>query len=177
MKMKRAEKEALVTGLKDRITQSSTVYLTDFTGLSVKNMTDLRRRFRSAGIEFLVAKNTLALRALHEVSIDSLDDVLAGPTGFVFAGAEPVGAAKVLADFRKETQNKPAVKAGLVDGKRVTPEEVQQLAKLPTREELLSQAAGAFQGPLQGFVGVLSGMLNQFVGALEALRAQRADAS
>jgi large subunit ribosomal protein L10 len=172
MKMKRAEKEALVTGLKDRITQSSTVYLTDFTGLSVKNMTDLRRRFRSAGIEFLVAKNTLALRALHEVSIDSLDDVLAGPTGFVFAGAEPVGAAKVLADFRKETQNKPAVKAGLVDGKRVTPEEVQQLAKLPTREELLSQAAGAFQGPLQGFVGVLSGMLNQFVGALEALRAQ-----
>jgi large subunit ribosomal protein L10 len=110
--MKRAEKEALVTGLKDRITQSSTVYLTDFTGLSVKNMTDLRRRFRSAGIEFLVAKNTLALRALHEVSIDSLDDVLAGPTGFVFAGAEPVGAAKVLEDFRKETQNKPAVKAG-----------------------------------------------------------------
>jgi len=177
MKMKRAEKEALVTGLKDRITQSSTVYLTDFTGLSVKNMTDLRRRFRSAGIEFLVAKNTLALRALHEASIDSLDDVLAGPTGFVFAGAEPVGAAKVLADFRKETQNKPAVKAGLMDGKRVTPEEVQQLAKLPTREELLSQAAGAFQGPLQGFVGVLSGMLNQFVGALEALRAQRADAS
>jgi len=177
MKMQRAEKEALVTGLRDRITQSSTVYLTDFTGLSVKNMTDLRRRFRSAGIEFLVAKNTLALRALHEASIDSLDDVLAGPTGFVFAGAEPVGAAKVLADFRKETQNKPAVKAGLMDGKRVTPEEVQQLAKLPTREELLSQAAGAFQGPLQGFVGVLSGMLNQFVGALEALRAQRADAS
>jgi large subunit ribosomal protein L10 len=167
--MKRAEKEALVTGLKDRITQSSTVYLTDFTGLSVKNMTDLRRRFRSAGIEFLVAKNTLALRALHEASIDSLDDVLAGPTGFVFAGAEPVGAAKVLADFRKETKNKPAVKAGLMDGKRVTPEEVQQLAKLPTREELLSQAAGAFQGPLQGFVGVLSGMLNQFVGALEGL--------
>ncbi len=177
MKMKRAEKEALVTGLKDRITQSSTVYLTDFTGLSVKNMTDLRRRFRSAGIEFLVAKNTLALRALHEASIDSLDDVLAGPTGFVFAGAEPVGAAKVLADFRKETQNKPVVKAGLMDGKRVTEADVQQLAKLPTREELLSQAAGAFQGPLQGFVGVLSGMLNQFVGALEALRAQRADAS
>jgi large subunit ribosomal protein L10 len=177
MKMKREQKNALVTGLKDRITGSSTVYLADFTGLSVKNMTDLRRRFRRAGVDFLVAKNTLAMRALHEASIDSLDDVLAGPTAFVFAGAEPVGAAKVLADFRKETENKPTVKAGLVDGKRVTPEEVQQLAKLPTREELLGQAAGAFQGPLQGFVGVLSGMLNQFVGALEALRAQRADAS
>ncbi len=177
MKLRKAQKDELVSGLKNRLTESSTVYLADFTGLSVKNMTDLRRRFRSAGVEFLVAKNTLALRALHEASIDTLDDVLAGPTAFVFAGTEPVVAAKVLEDFRKETENKPAVKAGLVDGKRVTPEEVQQLAKLPTRDELLSQAAGAFQGPLQGFVGVLSGMLNQFVGALEALRTKRADAS
>ena len=91
MKMQRAEKEALVTGLKDRITQSSTVYLTDFTGLSVKNMTDLRRRFRSAGIEFLVAKNTLALRALHEASIDSLDDVLAEGDAAADAADFPAG--------------------------------------------------------------------------------------
>ena len=177
MKLKREQKNELVSGLKNRITESPTMYLADFTGLSVKNMTDLRRRFRNAGVDFLVAKNTLALRALHEASIDTFDDVLAGPTAFVFAGNEAVGAAKVLEDFRKETENKPTVKAGLVDGKRVTPEEVRQLAKLPTREELLGQAAGAFQGPLQGFVGVLSGMLNQFVGALEALRTKRADAS
>jgi large subunit ribosomal protein L10 len=174
MKMKREQKDVLVSGLQQRLVQSSTIYLTDFTGLSVKDMTDLRRRFRQAGVDFLVAKNTLALRALHAASIDSLDDVLAGPTGFVFAGSEPVGAAKVLADFRKDTEHKPAIKAGLVDGKRVTPEEVHQLAKLPTREELLSHAAGAFQGPLQGFVGALSGLLHQFVGALEGLRAQRA---
>jgi large subunit ribosomal protein L10 len=177
MKLKKEQKNELVSRLKNRITESPTMYLADFTGLSVKNMTDLRRRFRSAGVDFLVAKNTLALRALHEASIDTFDDVLAGPTAFVFAGTEPVGAAKVLADFRKATEDKPTIKAGLVDGKRVTPEEVQQLAKLGTRDELLSQAAGAFQGPLQGFVGVLSGMLNQFVGALEALRTQRADAS
>ncbi len=175
MKLKREEKDAVVTALKDRFTQSSTVYLTDFTGLSVKNMTDLRRRFRDAGVEYLVAKNTLAIRALREASIDTLDDVLAGPTAFVFAGDEPVGAAKVLADFQKEANNRPAIKAGLVDGKRVTPEEVHKLAALPTRDELLSQAAGALQGPLQGFVGVLSGVLNQFVGALEALRVQRAE--
>lgn len=177
MKMKREQKDALVSGLKERFTQSSTIYVTDFTGLSVKHMTDLRRRFRRAGADFLVAKNTLAIRALREASIDAFDDVLEGPTAFVFAGSEPVGAAKVIADFRRETDNKPTVKAGLVDGKRVTPEEVHQLSKLPTREELLAQAAGALQGPLQGFVGVLSGLLSQFVGALEALRAQRADAS
>ena len=79
MKLGKEQKNELVRGLKTRITESPTVYLADFTGLSVKHMTDLRRRFRSAGVDFLVAKNTLALRALHEASIDTLDDVLAGP--------------------------------------------------------------------------------------------------
>ncbi len=83
MKMKREQKDALVSGLKERLTQSSTIYLTDFTGLSVKHMTDVRRRFRRAGVDFLVAKNTLAIRALREVSIDAFDDVLDGPTAFV----------------------------------------------------------------------------------------------
>ena len=95
----------------------------------------------------------------------------------MFFGSEPVGAAKVLADFRKELDNKPAIKAGFVDGQRITPDEIQRLAALPTRDELMGQVAGALQAPLQGFVGALGGLLNQFVGALEALRADRADAS
>ena len=177
MKMTREKKNDFVSGFKNRLATSSNVYVTDFTGLTVKNMTDLRRRFQDEGVEYVVVKNTLALRALHEVSIDSLDDVLAGPTGFVFYGAEPVLAARVLADFRKEIGDKPVVKAGLMDGERVTPAEIQRLASLPTRAELMSQAAGALQGPLQGFVGVLSGLLNQFVGVVEAFRVQRADAS
>ena len=177
MKMKRDQKNELVRGLKDRLTQSSNVYLTDFTGLSVKHITDLRRRFREEGVEYVVVKNTLALRALHEASIDTLDDVLAGPTGFVFAGPEPLGAAKVLANFQKQAADKPTIKAGIVDGERVTPDEVQRLASLPTYDQLLGQAAGAFQAPLQALVGAMGGLLNQFVGALEALRAQRADAS
>ncbi len=111
MKMPRGKKNEFIDGFKERLAQSSNVYVTDFTGLSVKHMTDLRRRFHDEGAEYLVVKNTLALRALHEVSIDSLDDVLAGPTGFVFFGTEPVGAAKVLADFRKDLANKPAFKS------------------------------------------------------------------
>ena len=177
MRMTREKKDDFVRGFKDRLTSSSNVYVTDFTGLTVNNMTDLRRRFQDEGVEYIVVKNTLALRALHEASIDSLDDVLAGPTGFVFYGAEPVVAARVLADFRREVGDKPVVKAGLMDGERVTPAEIHRLASLPTRAELMSQAAGALQGPLQGFVGVLSGLLNQFVGVVEALRAQRLDAS
>ncbi len=177
MKMTRAKKDEFVSVFKDRLAESSNIYLTDFTGLSVKHMTDLRSRFRKEGVEFVVVKNSLAIRALHESSIDSLDDVLAGPTGFVFFGPEPVGAAKVLADFRNEVKDKPVIKAGLVDGKRVTPDEIRRLAALPTRDELMSQAVGALQAPLQGFVGALSGVLDQFVGVLEALRTQRADAS
>ena len=177
MKLTRGKKNEFVSGFKDRLARSSNMYLTDFTGLSVNDMTDLRRRFRKQGVEYVVVKNTLAIRALHDVSIDSLDDVLEGPTGFVFLGPEPVGAAKVLADFRKEVDDKPAIKAGLVDGKRVTPDEIMRLAALPTRAELMGQAAGALQAPLQGFVAALGGLLNQFVGALEALRVQRADAS
>ncbi len=177
MKMPRGKKNEFIDEFKERLAQSSNVYVTDFTGLSVKHMTDLRRRFHDEGAEYVVVKNTLAVRALHEASIDSLDDVFAGPTGFVFFGSEPVGAAKVLADFRKNLANKPAIKAGLMDGQRVTPDEIQHLATLPTRAELLAQAAGAMQAPLQGFVGALDALFNQFVGALEALRAQRADAS
>lgn len=173
--MNKTEKTDAVTGLKNRLAGSANLYVTDFSGLTVKRITDLRRRFRAQGAEYLVVKNTLALRALHESSIEDLDDVLNGPTAFVFAGDEPVGAAKILADFQKEAEDKPAIKAGLVDGKRVGSDEVTRLAKLPTRDELLSQAAGALQSPLSSLVGSLSGLLNQFVGALEALRAQRAE--
>jgi large subunit ribosomal protein L10 len=149
--------------------------LTDFTGLRVKQVTDFRRRVRAAGLEYVVVKNTLAQRALAEASVVGLDDQLAGPTGFVFA-ADPVAAAKVIAEFQKDA-DAFRVKVGLVDGRTVSPQEVQRLARLPSRVELLSQLAGGFQAPLQGFVGALNGLLYQWVGALEALRQQRAGAA
>jgi large subunit ribosomal protein L10 len=105
-----------------------------------------------------------------------LDDVLHGPTGLVFVAADPVATAKILADFQKEFE-RPAVKAGLVDGRRVTADEVKRLASLPSREQLLGQLAGAFQAPLAGFVGALNGLLYQMAGALEALKTQREGAA
>jgi len=91
----------------------------------------------------------------------------------VLAGADPVAAAKVLADFAKEFE-KPAIKAGLVDGKAVTAEQVKRLASLPSRIELLAQLGGTLQAPMAGFVGALNGLLMNVVGALEALRTKRA---
>jgi large subunit ribosomal protein L10 len=168
----KAQKQEVVTALAARLRRSSTFYVTDFTGLDVAQLTQLRRRLRKAGTEFVVVKNTLVRRALGDAQVPGLEDHLAGPTGLVLAGADPVAAAKVLTEFAKEFE-KPAIKVGLVDGKAVTPEQVKRLAGLPTRNELLAQLGGALQAPMADFVGALNGLLMMMVGALEALRDQR----
>ncbi len=169
----KAQKQEQVTALATRLARSPTVYVTDFTGLNVARITDLRRRLRKAGVDYVVVKNTLARRALKDVAVPGLESHLEGPTALVLAGADPLAAAKVLADFVRE-HDKPAIKIGLVDGKTVTPEQVKRLAALPARPELLAQLGGAFQAPLAGFVGALQGLLQTMVGVFEALRAQRA---
>lgn len=172
--MNRTEKATVVTDVRERLARLPNVYLTDFTGLRVQQMTELRRRLRAAGLEYVVVKNTLAERAFGEAAMQGLE-TLTGPTGFVFA-ADPIAAAKILADFQKEAETF-AVKAGLVEGRAVTGDEVRRLARLPSRAELLGQLAGGFQAPLQGLLGAMNGLVYQWVGALEALRTQRADAA
>ena len=171
--MKRTEKEQLVTELKDKIKDAKALYYTDFTGLNVKRMTELRRRFRRAGIEYVVIKNTLALRAVNESGLTG--ERLRGPTGVVI-GHDPVAAAKVLADFARENEQRPGVKGGLLDGKALDTAQVKALATLPSREQMLAQLAGGLQSPLAAFAGALSGLLYMFVGALESLRVQRESA-
>ncbi|HEY6808631.1 MAG TPA: 50S ribosomal protein L10 [Gemmatimonadales bacterium] len=168
----KAQKQESVASLAAKLRRSPALYVTDFSGLNVARLTDLRRRLRAAGVEYVVVKNTLALRAFGEAQVTGLDDHLAGPTGLVFAGADPVAAAKVLAEFVKEFE-KPSVRVGLVDGKAVSPEQVKRLAALPSKAELLAQLGGALQAPLAGFVGALNGLLMNMVGALEALKAKR----
>jgi large subunit ribosomal protein L10 len=168
--MKRMEKEQLVTELSDKLKGAKALYYTDFTGLNVKRMTELRRRFRKAGVEYVVIKNTLAMRAVEESGLNS--ERLRGPTGVVI-GSDPVTAAKVLADFAKENEQRPAVKGGLLDGVAIDTAQVKRLATLPSREELLAQLAGGLQSPLAAFAGALNGVLYMFAGALEALRQQR----
>jgi large subunit ribosomal protein L10 len=170
--MSKTERQETVETLTAELRESPNLYVTDFSGLNVLRMTEFRRRLRAAGVRYIVVKNTLAQRALAANQVTVLDEHLAGPTGLVLAGRDPLAAAKVLTDFQKEFE-KPAIKIGLVDGKTVTPEQVKRLASLPSREQLLGQLAGALQAPLAQFAGVMNGMLYQMVGALEALRAQR----
>lgn len=170
--MNRTRKQEAVDQLSTRLKSAETLYLTDFTGIAVKPMTELRRRLKQAGGEYVVVKNTLALRALDATSLPGLERVLEGPTAFVFGGSDPIVAAKILTEFRKEHQVL-TIKAGVVEGRTVGPDVVERLAQLPPREQLMAQLGGALQAPLQGFAGALASFLYQFVGALEALRAQR----
>jgi large subunit ribosomal protein L10 len=157
----KTERQTQVEVLTDRLKGSPDIYVTDFSGLSVGKITELRRRLRAAGARYVVVKNTLAQRALAANQISVLDDHLAGPTGLVVAGSDSLAAAKVIGDFAREHQ-KPQVRIGLVDGKAVTPAYVKRLGELPSRDALLGQFAGA-----------LNGVLYQMVGALEALREKR----
>ena len=168
--MKRAEKEQLVSELKDKLEGAKSLYYTDFTGLNVKRMTELRRRLKRAGVEYVVIKNTLALRAVNESGL--VGERLKGPTGLVF-GADPVVAAKVLTDFAREFEQKPAVKGGMLDGKPVDAAQVKKLASLPSREQMLSELGAGLQSPMAAFVGALNGLLYMFAGALDALKSQR----
>jgi large subunit ribosomal protein L10 len=168
--MKRNEKEQLVTELTDKIKSASAVYYTDFTGLNVKRMTELRRRLRRAGVEYVVIKNTLALRAVNESGLAG--ERLRGPTGIVVS-KDAVAAAKVLSDFAKENDKKPEIKGGLLDGRAIKAAQVQQLASLPSREQLLAELGAGLMSPMAAFAGAMNGLLYMFAGALDALKTQR----
>jgi len=168
--MKRNEKEALVTELSDKLKNATSLYYTDFTGLNVKRMTELRRRLKKAGIEYVVIKNTLALRAVNESGL--VGETLKGPTGLV-VGKDPVSAARVLTEFAKEFEDKPSVKGGLLQGKKIDNAQLKRLASLPSREQMLADLGAGMQSPMAAFVGALNGLLYMFAGALDALKTQR----
>jgi large subunit ribosomal protein L10 len=168
--MNRTQKQELVDELRKKMEGASALYYTDFTGLNVKGMTELRRRLRKAGVHYVVIKNTLAVRAVNESGLTGTK--LRGPTGVVI-GKDPVAAAKVLTDFAKEFEQRPAVKGGLLDGRVLVPAQVKQLSAMPTRDRMLAELGAGLQSPLAAFVGALNGLLYMFVGALTALHAQR----
>jgi large subunit ribosomal protein L10 len=174
--MKVQEKQQIVTDLAGKLGAASAFYLTDFTGLSVKKITNLRARLRNAGVECIVVKNTLAERALDGLELPDIGRFFKGPTALVISTGDAVSAAKVLSDFAREHDNKPTVKAGIVERRAVGPEEVTRLAKLPPREQLLAELAGALSAPMAQLAFLLQARLYEFAGLLDALRTSREEA-
>jgi large subunit ribosomal protein L10 len=171
--MNKEQKNAFVDELGEKLSGASAFYLTDFTGMNVKQMTQFRRRLREQGVEYVVVKNTLALRALEALELPDVASFFTGPTGLVIGREDAVTAAKVLTDFAREFDNKPAIKVGLVERKAVGPEQVKQLAELPPREVLLAQLAGGLQAPMARLAGGMSQLMASLARAVDALRQQR----
>jgi large subunit ribosomal protein L10 len=174
--MLRPEKERVVSQLKDRLTQAKSLFLTDFTGLKVGEMTELRRDFRKRDVEYSVAKNSLVRLAIQNTDFESVSEYLQGPTGLVFGHEDSTAPAQVLFEFRKKTE-KPKVRVFWMEGKLFGEEELERLARLPSRKELLAQIVMGVEAPLANLVGTFQGMLRNLVGLIDALREAKSKAS
>jgi large subunit ribosomal protein L10 len=171
----RKEKEQSVGLLEGKFRRSQSVILADFHGLTVAEMSHLRKMARQAGVEFEVVKNTLAGLATRRVGIEGLDKLFVGPTGVAFGYEDPVAPAKVLARFGREKRDIP-FKGGYLPGKILTVAEVKSLAALPGRLELLGHVAGTLLGPIAGFQRVLAGNIRGLAIVLSRVAEKRAAA-
>ena len=166
--MKRTEKEAQVQMIKEKLSEAQAVILADYRGLTVEEMTELRKKLREAGVELRVVKNTLARLAAKEAKIDDLDSHLNGPIAMAFGIGDPVAPAKILHTFARTHKNLE-LKAGLLEKKILDRKGIEALAALPTRE-VLCQLAAAMVGPLRNLGFVLSAPIRDLVYVLEAVQ-------
>ncbi|MXX56086.1 MAG: 50S ribosomal protein L10 [Gemmatimonadetes bacterium] len=168
--MTREEKQAFVAEMRDRLSRTEAIFLTDFTGLNVQAMTSLRREVKKVDGEFLVVKNRLLRRAMAETEMPDVSSYLTGPTGVVFTDESVVGAARVVVDFAKENDDRPVFKVGVLETNVLEPEDIVRVSRLPSREELLSEIAGALGGPTSALVAALTGKTQEMAGLIDALR-------
>jgi large subunit ribosomal protein L10 len=165
--MKLEQKKQITDDISSRLGEATTIYLTDFTGLKVEQMGELRDRLRETGAEFRVVKNTLAVRAFGGTDLPDVKEHLSGPTGLVLAGEDPAAPAKVVRDFAKEHDSRPVVKIGIVDRRQVSPGEIELMADLPSRDELLGGIAGGLTASVGGIVGVLNAVIRDVMVLIE----------
>ncbi len=165
------EKEAAVADLRARFSESSSAFLVDFKGCSCADLTGLRNDLRPAGAEFAIVKNTLAKRAVAETDVAELDGQFIGPTAVIWSKTDPVMPAKLLTKFAKD-QETFVVKAGVVDGQVVNESEIDSLAKLPSKEELIAKLLALLNAPATRLLQTMNAPASELVRLLEAWRAE-----
>jgi large subunit ribosomal protein L10 len=171
--MARSDKVAAVAELADRFTNSAGVVLTEYRGLSVKALMQLRRSLGNDA-SYAVSKNTLTTIAAREAGLDAIQEQLVGPTAIAFINGDPVVVAKGLRDFAR-TNPQLVIKGGVLDGKFMSPDEVRRLAELESREVLLAKVAGALQGVLQQAVSLVAAPLSKSARLFAALEQAAGD--
>ena len=162
------QKKALVASLTDKLKNSCAGVIVNYKGINVSDDTKLRKELREAGVEYFVVKNTLLQRATKEAGLDGLEPVLEGTTAIAISKDDHVAAARILCKFAEGNDFFKA-KAGFIEGKVISEAEVNNLAKLPTKEVLVAKALGGLNAPISGFVTVLNGTIRGLVVALNAI--------
>jgi large subunit ribosomal protein L10 len=167
--LKRSEKEQAVGELGQRFKKAELTILTDYCGLTVAQMTDLRRSLREAKAELKVVKNTLAQRALQDTEMKVLSDYFKGTVAAVTSSGDPVSPAKALVKFAKDVE-KFKVRVGFLSGKLISDKEIEALSKLPSREQMLASLLGSMNAPAQNLVNVFAAIPRKWVTVLAAVR-------
>ena len=171
--MPNAKNQSMLTAIKEDLEGAGAVWVVDACGLTVKEVEALRGAVREAGAAMKVYKNTLVHIALEDAELPTLDDMLNGPSAFVFAGEDVAAAAKAVKNFAKGN-DKLEIKGGLMEGKAVTAAEVEAIASLPSREELLAHIAAAINGVAKALAVCVNGVPQGLAQVTKAVADQKA---
>jgi large subunit ribosomal protein L10 len=172
MPLTRNEKEQLLQEYTEGLAKAPHAFLLGYQGIKVPQVTELRARVRQSGGEYVVVKNTLALRAIDSQALEQLKEHFVGPTAVVFSQNDPVAVAKALTDYAKDV---PAVKfkAGMVEGRAIAADQIKDIASLPSREELIAKLLFLLQSPVTRFARVLAAVPQSFVSVLDQVRKKK----
>ncbi len=172
--MKRSEKEQIVADVSEFVGRANGMFFTDFSGLTVEQATELRREFRKSGVDYKVVKNTLVRKALEAATgYDKVYDKLAGPTGVAFAYEDPVAPAKVIQKFT-EKHNKLSLKVCVIEKQVYDGSRLAELAKLPTKKEIMAGILGSLEAPMAGIPGVINAVMRDLVSVIGEIEKKKA---
>ena len=174
--MEKLCKKEVIAKLNKKFSDAKAGILADFTGMNVKEMETLRGGFRSGSVDYQVVKNTLALKASQGTAFEKISEKLTGPISVAISYDDVVAPAKVISEFNKKNNDKLKVICGVIEGKTVTPEQIGEIADLPSKEVLISKMLSSMKAPVGGFVGALSGVIRNFVNVLKSIKEKKENA-
>ncbi|MBN1396450.1 MAG: 50S ribosomal protein L10 [Bacteroidetes bacterium] len=172
--MKRIEKEAIISEVAEKASRAVAMYFADFSGLTVEQETELRREFRKSGIEYNVVKNTLAQKALEQLSgYDRVFDKLVGPTGIAFSYDDPSAPAKIIKKY-SDKLGKFKLKAAVIEKQIYEAARLNELASMPSRKDMIAAIIGSIQAPASGIAGAIGAVARDLVYVLDAIEKKKA---